>query len=69
MLHNLDTLLAYYGLSVAYGKKNFGFGATLQWVHMPYLDFGLTIDAAPTDPNAEMFGLSNQKSRTKKRVI
>ena len=46
LLTELDVLLVYYGASAAYQGKNWGIGATLQWVQLPLLDFSLVIDGS-----------------------
>lgn len=50
LLTELDTLLIYYGASYAYGTDTFGFGATIQYVHLPRLNFGIVVDANPGPP-------------------
>lgn len=49
MLTETDLLLVYYSLSAAWQspKGDFGFGATLQWVDMPNMEYELAIDADP----------------------
>ncbi|MBV69977.1 MAG: hypothetical protein CMH52_01385 [Myxococcales bacterium] len=46
LLTELDVLLIYYGLTMAYGTETWGIGATVQWVHLPYLKFSLVVDAS-----------------------
>ena len=46
LLTELDVLLIYYGLTMAYGTETWGIGATVQWVQLPYLDFSLVVDAS-----------------------
>jgi long-chain fatty acid transport protein len=46
LLTEEDILLVYYSLSAAWQKKDtFGFGATLQWVDMPKMQYELVVDA------------------------
>lgn len=49
MLTGTDLLLVYYGLTAAWQSPSgdFGFGATLQWVDMPHMEYELAIDADP----------------------
>jgi long-chain fatty acid transport protein len=50
MLTRLEALMAYPGVSAAWGKSNFGIGATLQWVVLPKLRYSLVVDGAPGGP-------------------
>ncbi|MCA9537647.1 MAG: outer membrane protein transport protein [Myxococcales bacterium] len=47
MLTELDTLVLFNGLSVAWGKENFGVGTTLQWAWLPRMRYSLVVDGQP----------------------
>jgi long-subunit fatty acid transport protein len=46
MLTELDALVAYVGLSAAYGTEDYGIGATVQYATMPKLHYSLVVDGA-----------------------
>lgn len=52
MVTEFDALILYYGLSVAWGTDELGFGATLQWADMAQLRYQLVVDGGLGDTPA-----------------
>ena len=46
MLTELEALVAFVGVSAAYGTETYGIGATLQYAAMPRLDYSVVVDGA-----------------------
>lgn len=50
MVTGYEGLILYPGVSVAYGKRNYGFGATLQAAMMPEMEYRLVVDGLQGGP-------------------
>lgn len=60
MLTELDSLMVFYGASVAWGTEDFGVGATFQWAQLPRMRYSLVTDGvtAPVDEQTAADSLS-----------